>query len=197
MIRAFLAIVLGEAILERYSACHAREATQRRDFRWVRPANVHITIRFLGDTREDRVEPLRREIESVTAGAAPFRIALGQPGCFGPRDRPQVLWFAIDEGAQELKALVTRIESALRRLSFAPDDKAWRAHITVARNPRRAFFRDWEEALKGWGLAGMAFEAREVTFFSSVLGPQGPTYSVLWNAALGGGGEHTTQDPIH
>ena len=185
MIRAFLAVELGRDILERYAAFHASEAPRHRELRWVRPENLHLTIRFLGDTAEGRIEPLQSEVESAVAGIAPFRLSVGAPGCFGPRGAPSVLWFSVDEGGP-LADLARAVDEAVRRRGFPPDDKPWRAHLTVARNPARKRFEGWEETLRGAGIAGLSTECREVVLFSSRLGSGGPTYAPMFQASLRG-----------
>jgi len=186
VIRAFLALELSEEILVRYAALHGRESARRRGLRWVHPGNIHVTLRFLGDTAENRIETLRREVDGVTLGIAPFRVSIGNPGCFGPQASPQVLWFGIDEGASRLAFLAEGIEDAVRRLDLPPEDRPWRAHLTVARNPGRVRFDDWETVLREAGICGLCFEAREVTLLSSKLGPQGPSYTMVFKSTLKG-----------
>jgi 2'-5' RNA ligase len=175
-------------MVQRYAACREEGARRLPTFRWVRPENLHVTLRFLGDMAEDRVGPLRDAIGSVAGALRPFRVELGEAGCFGARSVPQVLWFAIREGASELQALVRSIELAVRALGFEGERKPWRPHVTIARNPRKLPWREWEEVLRDWRMAGLGFDAREATLFSSILGPGGPTYTRLWTAPLIGDG---------
>jgi 2'-5' RNA ligase len=184
VIRAFLAVKLPDAIRDQYAGLYQKDGPWRGDLRWVRPENLHITLRFLGDIAEAQVESLRPEVERVTQDAEPFRVTLGNPGCFGPRGQPRVLWFALDDGAQQLGSLAEELEEAVRRSGFAPEKKPWRGHLTVARSRRVAPCGDWEALLSQAGLTGLSFEVRELTLFSSQLGSQGPTYTELWTATL-------------
>lgn len=186
MIRAFLAMELSDEIRERYAGLYRSARDRVRDLRWVRPENLHITLRFLGDTSEKQVEPLRREIEPALQQVAPFRVSIGEPGCFGPRSVPQVLWYSLEEGVEPLGSLAAELEAAACRSGFPREGKPWRGHITVARNRRKARCDDWPGLLSEAGLSGLTFEARAVTLFSSVLGAQGPSYSVLWKAPMSG-----------
>ena len=184
MIRAFLALEVTQEIVDRYASFHTRESSRRRELRWVRPENLHVTMRFLGDTTEDRLEPLRLELARAMSTVRPFHVSLGEPGCFGPRHSPQVLWFALDQGADALVSLAATVENAVQRAGFPPEKKPWRAHLTVARNPKRSRADDWKSLLDGAGLSGLSFEARAVTLFSSQLGARGPTYTSLWQVGL-------------
>jgi 2'-5' RNA ligase len=184
VIRAFLAIELSKEILDRYAASLLGWRAQQRELRWVRPENLHMTLRFLGDTSEDRLDPLRRRVEEGIRTVRPFAAVLDEAGCFGPDAAPQVLWLGIGAGAAELVELSASVEAAVRSLGFAKEDKPWRPHITIARNPRKARWDGWRVALEEAGLASLAFPVREVTLFSSVLGPKGPTYARVWQAPI-------------
>jgi 2'-5' RNA ligase len=186
VIRAFLAIDLGEEIRDRYGRSYALEGARPRRLRWVRPENVHLTLRFLGDVPEDRLDPLRDRIATVTGRTAAFRATLGKAGCFGPCGAPRVLWFSVGEGEVPLGDLTEAIEGAVSTLGFEGEDRPWTAHLTVARNPDRVAWEGWERELESWGLAGMVFDVREVVLFSSELRPQGPTYRRVWSLPLAG-----------
>ncbi|MGQ9589216.1 MAG: RNA 2',3'-cyclic phosphodiesterase [Planctomycetota bacterium] len=187
MIRAFAAVALSPEIVSRYASSLERDRGKCPRLRWVRPENLHLTLRFLGDTSEGRIEPLRRRLVEVARPLRPFRVSLGKPGSFGRPDRPQVLWFSVGAGAAELESVARAVESAVVELGFPPEDLPWRAHVTVARNPARAPWSSWESVLGSWGLDGASFEARELTLFSSRLGPGGPAYTALGTAPFEGG----------
>jgi 2'-5' RNA ligase len=98
-----------------------------------------------------------------------------------------VLWFSVEDGpGAALEALARVVDDAVRRRGFPPDDKPWRAHLTVARNPGRKRFEGWEEALRAAGIAGLSTECREVVLFSSRLGSGGPTYASMYRVPLKG-----------
>lgn len=183
MIRAFLAVQVSSELRERYAAFHA---TADRRLRWVKPENIHFTLRFLGDTEESLLETIRGRMEAVTRPLRPFRITMGSCGCFGSRAFPQVLWFSVQEGLAELQALALAVEGTVAGLGFPKEEKEWRAHLTLARNPRRVRFEGWESKLEAVGISGMSVDVREVTLFSSKLSSQGPTYTVVWQAPLAG-----------
>lgn len=186
MIRAFVAVDLSDELKEAYAGCFEAARAVQSELRWVRPENLHLTLKFLGDTAEDGVEPLRRTLAPVAASHGPVPLSLGSPGCFGPPERPRVLWFSIERGADRLKALARDVDAALRALGLRLERQPWRAHLTVARNPRGVRWSRWRDFLHQEGLCGRSFEAREITFFSSMLGSRGPSYTSLWHVPLEG-----------
>src|SRR5688572_24812564 len=104
-----------------------------RDVRWVRLDGLHLTLRFLGPTPEDRVAPLARAVETVANGApGPIDIELGGAGTFPPKGRPRALWLGIAEGADALGNLATRLDTALDTAGWQSDHRPFRPHLTLA-----------------------------------------------------------------
>ena len=185
MIRAFLAVEMSRAARELYQQAHGGFTTRLRGLRWVRPENLHLTLRFLGDTDERQIDSLRREVEFVTVPMARFQATLGGPGCFGPASTPRTLWFGVDTGVKKLSLLASRLEHVARLSGFLPERKEWSAHMTVARNPKKRRVDDWKGPLGSCGLSGLEFEVGKVCLISSETLPGGPEYSTVWESPLG------------
>ena len=100
--------------------------------RAVRPENWHLTLRFLGDTPPERRDRLRGELEGSSLGSA-FALGFGGLGAFPRAERARVLWLGVEQGAAELGELAQQVESAVRRVGFAPETKPFRAHLTLSR----------------------------------------------------------------
>jgi 2'-5' RNA ligase len=106
-------------------------------WRWVARSNVHITLKFLGDTPKDQVPQLIDTVASVCRCAAPFDLELGGMGGFPNLKKPRVLFYNVIRGADELVSLSREIDSALEtNLSIPREKKPFRAHATVARVKR-------------------------------------------------------------
>ena len=116
--RAFLAIEMSGEVRECYAAFHAESSRGHGDLRWVRPENLHLTVRFLGDTPERKVDAIRERLEDAARAVPAFRASVGAPGAFGPRNSPQVLWFGIADGSSQLLQLEERIDAPLSKLGF-------------------------------------------------------------------------------
>jgi len=101
--------------------------------RWVSVDGLHITLRFLGATPDDRQPDLARAMERATAGIAPFEISLSGAGAFPHAERPRVLWIGIVEGAGALQDLADRVAGELEPLGWPREDKPFAAHLTLAR----------------------------------------------------------------
>lgn len=133
-IRSFVAVALPEpnlAALERHLADCARAAPE---YRWVEPDSLHLTLRFLGNVEPEALERVRAELASVRA--APFPMALDGRGTFGPRAAPRVVWLGVSAGLDACTALAKQVEAACQRAGLEPEDRPFRAHVTLARARR-------------------------------------------------------------
>jgi 2'-5' RNA ligase len=106
-----------------------------RDVRWVRLDGLHLTLRFLGPTPEDRVEPTAAAVREAAEGAAgPIAMELGGAGTFPPQGRPRALWLGIVAGTEALGDLAAQLDAALASAGWPSDHRPFRAHLTLARS---------------------------------------------------------------
>lgn len=145
---------------------------------WVKPAGFHITLKFLGDGNDEaRLEAAKVALARVKA--AGFDYELRDVGRFPPgqKQAARVLWVAI-QAPDELDMLAKKVDAAMVDTGFAPENRAFSPHITLARikhggnaDEIAAFL----ERHRGFHIAGL--RAREFHLFSSQLSPQGATYT--------------------
>jgi 2'-5' RNA ligase len=141
-VRAFFAIELGEPARRAAAevARRLREAPGGDGVRWVRPEALHVTLRFLGDIAPAQVAPLARRAAGELAALAPFALRLGPAALFPTPRRPRVV--ALDLAPEApLTALAAALERAVVAEGFAPEPRAFRAHLTLGRVPLRGVSR--------------------------------------------------------
>lgn len=97
--------------------------------KWVEPENLHLTLRFAGDIENHIAADFADALESIDV--PPFEIRLEGLGAFGGND-PRVLWAGVEAGP-ELEALARANERAARSAGLAPESRAWKPHVTLAR----------------------------------------------------------------
>lgn len=177
MTRSFVAILLPDAWTT-YLRDSLRQFSEKvPGVSWVRPENMHVTVRFLGDLTDADVAGVR---DSVRRSAASLRAPvarLGQLGAFHNPKRATVLWVGFGQGEEEMEALARAIDEGLARDGFGRADKPFRAHVTVAR-PR-----------PGVGFAALMDHPfrnpppeeplRRLAVMKSDLHPSGARYTVL------------------
>ena len=139
--RIFIAVTLDRATRRKVAEL-ADGLRRRRTFaapvvRWVPEANLHLTLRFLGNVDEAGVSAVREALASVWTHA-PFQVSLGSAGFFPPRGVPRVIWFDVREGADELRALRWELDRRLAAIRYADEGQPFRPHLTIGRLKRGA-----------------------------------------------------------
>jgi 2'-5' RNA ligase len=184
--RLFFAVPAPPAVREALAAW-AREAHRRADgWRWVDPSLVHLTLRFLGDTDPERVEPLAASARQIARAQPRHAVQVRGWGVFPGPSRPRVLWAGLVGELSHLVRMAEALEGAARALGFPPEERSFRAHLTLARA-----VRDARPRLPGTPDAGQpdfgAMPVEELVLFRSHLGPAGPTYEPLARLPLAEG----------
>ncbi|HET7031221.1 MAG TPA: RNA 2',3'-cyclic phosphodiesterase [Candidatus Limnocylindrales bacterium] len=101
--------------------------------RWVRLDGLHVTLRFLGPTTEDRVDAVASAVREAAADGAPFELRIHGAGAFPAAGRPRTLWLAIHAGGEALAALAGALDERLEPAGWPRSDRPFRAHLTLAR----------------------------------------------------------------
>ena len=145
----------------------------------VDPALAHLTLKFLGDTREDLVPLIQREMERAVEGVSPMRMVVKGAGAFPGGSRVRVVWVAV-EGASEMVTIAGRLDEELSLLGFERENREFKPHITVARSrndrPSEALKRLIQE-YRDHFFAELTVGS--IKLKKSVLSPKGPTYSTV------------------
>ena len=112
VIRTFIAIRLPGEIERALGklAAGMRPAWPECGVRWVKAENIHLTLRFLGDTEEERVGGIGEGLAAVAGEHEAFELALAGSGCFPNGRRPRVIWTGVADDAGRLVALQSDIE---------------------------------------------------------------------------------------
>ena len=156
--------------------------------KWVRPEGIHLTLRFLGEVAEDRVEEIQSALREIEGES--FAMTVRGVGFFPNARRPRVVWSAIEEESGCLLRLQEDVESCAERLGFeAERNKSFHPHLTLGRlkDPRRSG-RLAEIAEEHRSEEIGRFDAVELRLYRSELHSSGAHHSVLGRFPLDGGG---------
>ena len=180
--RAFFALALGpeqrEALAAIVDALRGEAFGER--VRWVAPANMHLTLRFLGDVPRASLDRLAERMREIARGCESFELELGRIGFFPSRRRPRVVAVEVDELAP-LVELAARIERGVTDHGLPGDGRGFRAHVTLGRIRGRL-------AAVPSHLPPLVVEpllVREFGLYRSTLTPSGAIYDVLHRFDLG------------
>ncbi|PKK81327.1 MAG: RNA 2',3'-cyclic phosphodiesterase [Thermoplasmata archaeon HGW-Thermoplasmata-2] len=147
------------------------------DLKTVEPENIHITLKFLGETDEAKIGAIRQTIESAAAGVPLFEAHLKGAGVFPNPKFVRVVWAGI-EGGEPLAQIAGKLEGLLAPLGFEKEKRPFSTHLTVARvrNPRGS--ERLAPVLEKYKNADFgALPVAEIKLKKSVLSREGPTYS--------------------
>lgn len=184
-IRAFIAIDLSEearAVLADVSETLAARVPQGA-VKWVPPQNMHLTLRFLGNTPVAKLDALYAALDRTVAGHEPFSLRLDKVGCFPNERRPRVVWVGVQGDTDKAEALRRDIDEMLAPMGWEPEGRPFRAHLTLGRVKDRGAELDLP-----WGqrVAPATSTVDAVRFFESQLKPTGSIYTVRHTSYLGG-----------
>ena len=144
------------------------------DLRWVQADQVHVTLAFLADVADRRVDDLVERLGRAAARRTAFETAIRGGGAFPNVGRAKVLWTGLDldeDGRTELDRLATGCHAAAGRAGVAVDGARFRPHLTVARTRHPHDVSRWVRLLDGY--EGPRWPAGELTLVESHLG-EGP-----------------------
>jgi RNA 2',3'-cyclic 3'-phosphodiesterase len=173
--RLFLALPLpATAQAELRSLAHALKRVAP-GVRWVRPEQLHVTLRFLGDVEEAQCNELIKSMNRVT-DTAPFTFNLTGVGAFPNRRQPRVVWTGVGEGKEQVTALAALVENAVKASGLPGEDRSFAPHITLGRVRDSADFTAFWQAAEELKFVGQPVHAMEVRLVWSTLTPAGPVY---------------------
>lgn len=182
-VRSFVAVLLPDRVRAGLAAVSAELRGQTRGLSWVRAANLHLTLRFLGEIEPRMLEPVREAVAVAASAVAPFTVSLRGLGGFPPGRAPRVLWASVAAGGSELEALYGALEAALVARGMPPESRPFHPHVTLARarDPRGA--GDLASVL-GEGPAFGEVRVGTLHLMRSDLDPRGSRYTILAEAPL-------------
>ena len=184
-LRAFIAIDLPASI--RSSLAETQEILKSFGLRvkWVRPQNIHLTLKFLGNIDSDDIDKI---IAAMTVTAKDFKgvsLSVKEIGVFPDIRRSRVIWAGLDGQLEILENLQQTLDGHLAGLGYPKETRAFRGHLTLGRVKGKiasAGMKAAIEKLKKFG--SESFEISEIILFKSELRPTGAVYSKVQRVAF-------------
>jgi 2'-5' RNA ligase len=170
-------VLLPDEIRQRLADEIDRLRPHATDVAWVAPANLHVTVKFLGRVEETRMPELTEALRAVAGGQRALDVAVRGLGAFPTPTRPRVLWAGLAE-ASGLPPLAEAVDAACAALGFPRETRPFSAHVTLGRvrEPRR------RTALAGALARGGDFgrvRVEGLSLMRSELSPRGARYTEL------------------
>ncbi len=184
MMRLFIALPLARPVEEQLGKLIFVLKQKGGLVRWVAAKNIHLTMRFLGDTDEKLVPQLGSMIDEIAAEFAPVETQISRLGAFPNVNRPNVIWVGLSENIDVLAEIANRIEKRVRELGFTPEPKPFKAHLTLGRVKDHRGIAGLTGFMQSHEFEPISLELDRIVLFKSTLTPQGSIYERLHEELL-------------
>ncbi|HMF56627.1 MAG TPA: RNA 2',3'-cyclic phosphodiesterase [Pyrinomonadaceae bacterium] len=179
--RVFCAVPLTEEVRES-AARHMESLRASLPYvraSWERPEKMHITLKFLGEIEESRVEALSRAAERAAHEAESFTLSISGAGAFPARGNPRVLWLGIKDETGGLYGLQRALETETEREGFRREQRPFHPHLTIARLRQPEGAREVATLHQDTGFETLSCPVSELLVIRSELGPKGSRYTEI------------------
>jgi 2'-5' RNA ligase len=181
--RCFIAIDINEeiraAIADLQRQLAAKVDIKKGDVKWVKPENIHLTLKFLGEIKDEQSAEVCEISKKVAEAHKNFALDIETVGSFGGRSA-KVVWVGAGKGTDELLALQKDLDEHLTQAGYPSEDREFSAHLTLCRvrNPKAGVkLADACKAFENYKLGSLSADA--VYVYQSQLTPAGPIYTLL------------------
>ncbi len=182
--RGFIAVDIPRSPALDALAADVRKASP--SLKVVATDQLHLTVKFLGDTEEGLIPEIVAAIREATSGAQPFEMRVRGTGAFPSLSRMNVIWVGV-EGAEPLAKIAEALESALESLGFPRERRSWTAHVTLARVKGSRDLEPVRRVLESHATDLFGTSTVDVVHLKkSVLTPQGARYTIVESVGLRG-----------
>ena len=189
--RLFVAIEIAEPIRDTLGRIIAKLSQCNAPVKWVRTANIHLTLKFLGDVPDDRLSEVGDILRSCAEGIRPFSLDVRGIGAFPNLNRPRIIFadaiHSVVFGGFAAKELASRLNRRMTRVDVPREDRTFQCHVTLGRirkpGPMQTLVsRIGKLEQQDFG----KMTVREIALIQSELKPSGPVYTRIDRAELVG-----------
>jgi RNA 2',3'-cyclic 3'-phosphodiesterase len=186
-IRTFVAFPIPETITIRICDIQERLKSYRLPVRWVKPENVHLTLKFFGEISLSTVNDIGKVLEDTVRVYAPLMFFIKGLGVFPNIKKPRVLWIGISGDIKPLSEIQANLESNLEKKGFAKENRPFKSHLTLGRIKGDIHPENLFDILRSFSnFTSEPFEAKELVLYKSELNPSGALYTKLQTVYLDG-----------
>ena len=184
-IRAFIAAELPDNIIADLRLLAKDIRDLGINARWVRPENIHITLKFLGEINPAVIEKTGNVLRETAGEYTPIKLKAKGMGVFPGIKRPRVIWAGLSEQTGKLIEMQKTLEENLEISGFPRETRAFKAHLTIGRIKGRSDPNKILNAIQESShFMTVTFNIDRITLFKSELKPTGAVYTRLISAAL-------------
>lgn len=185
--RTFIAIELPEEIRAVLSNFQDELKQARADVKWVKPENIHLTLKFLGEIEQDLVKQINSILNEISQKNSSFSLCLSNLGAFPKLLYPRVIWISVTNH-QRVSEIANDLEKQMIKIGLPAESRPFSSHITLGRVRsglnRKALVERLEFLNKQRSSPQPEFKVLNLTLFKSTLTPHGPVYESIFTYPL-------------
>ncbi len=179
MKRIFAAIKIQPTEVFHNTYYQLKSKLKNEKIKWVELENIHITLKFFGETDESKIEGITELLTEIAQNHSPFTLELKDVGIFGSSYNPRVIWFGIEK-SEQLTYLANDVLDQVGSLGFVRDRQNFVPHLTIGRIKFIDDKKRFQEVISRF--KSIEIQEQKVDQFyliESILRPQGPEYTIL------------------
>lgn len=184
MMRLFIAMPLPEKIEESLAKVIFDLKQTRSKVKWVAPKNIHLTLKFLGDTDEQKVPEITDVIKKVGSAYKMVISEINKLGAFPNMRRPRVIWAGLAGGIDTLAEIAGKIENEMEKAGFEKENRPFKSHLTLGRVKDNFGIAELTDAVEKYDFTPEKVVFDRIVLFKSTLTRQGPIYERLFETEL-------------
>jgi 2'-5' RNA ligase len=190
-IRTFIALPLPDKVLAELDKLIIHMRPFGRDVKWVRPASIHLTLKFLGHLNPDQLAAVFSGMDRLfKQPESTFSLVTDSTGAFPDSRRPRVLWVGVEGGGiSKLLSLQEQVEKIMAKEGFPEEKRKFSPHLTVGRFKMTRSAEYLMTEYLAYRFPSLEFTVKEVLVMKSELKPSGAVYSTQKRYRLSDTGE--------
>lgn len=187
--RTFIAVDFPTEMLEKIGEISAffKQKTPGNALKWVETGNLHLTLKFIGEINENKLDQVKQALSHSLKGQVAFEVQVSGLGMYPSKIAPRVIWLGIT-GGEPLVKIHNFLDKNLAALDIKPEGRPLSPHLTIARTRRnvdKATAQKIGEALAQFKVESLGtITIDRVHLYQSILTPSGPNYTVLHSVSL-------------
>jgi len=186
-VRTFIAIEIPNTVISKIRELQDAIKAYGFKIRWVRAENIHLTLKFLGDVEEIKINEIAKAVSKTAEEHSPISLKAKGIGVFPGIKRPRVLWVGLAGQLEALVKLQKTLDENLIVLDFSREKRAFKGHLTMGRIKDRIDVKKLGDALMAFRrFESETFTAGQIILYKSDLTPSGAVYTKLSSTSFDG-----------
>jgi 2'-5' RNA ligase len=183
--RTFIAIEIPAEIIEEMAKVQDELKRSGADAGWTRPEGIHLTLKFLGEVPESKIEEIKNAMVQAAEATSRFRLEIAGAGAFPNPKNPRVVWLGVSGDIDKLSALQGSVEESMTAMGFEREKRAFSPHLTLARIKYLRPRYSWQKAIESIKDIRLAdFNVDHVSLMKSDIKSSGAVYTEIGRVRL-------------